>query len=349
MKLIYIHTGLSSFVEKDIRILKEHFEVEIWYFSLRKKWFIPFRILLFAIRLIVRKQSILIHQFGGFHSLPGAIASTIRNHKCVIVLGGTDCVSFPSIDYGNFNKKGLGFATTYSFKKADLLLPVHDSLVLCDYTYQPNDFNQQGYQAHIKGIVTPFETIHNGYDSTAFVNNENNRIKNSFVTIGAGLNSRFGFELKGIDLIVELAKSAPDIEFHIIGGVGLEEKILSPNIILHPIIPNNQLSHELNKYEFYFQLSMSEGFPNALCEAMLCGCIPLVSNVGAMPMITENIGGLLKKKDLRELEKIVSNLVQMDADSKKNASSQARQRILNDFDLLTRKTKLIAAIEKLVS
>ena len=43
---------------------------------------------------------------------------------------------------------------------------------------------------------------------------------------------------------------------------------------------------------------MSEGFPNALCEAMLSGCIPIVSNVGAMPKIVKETGYLLLKKDI---------------------------------------------------
>lgn len=59
----------------------------------------------------------------------------------------------------------------------------------------------------------------------------------------------------------------------------------------------------------YLQLSLTEGFPNALIEAMACGCIPIVSSVGAMPEIVGQTGRVLKKKNIADLNEIIRSLV----------------------------------------
>lgn len=45
---------------------------------------------------------------------------------------------------------------------------------------------------------------------------------------------------------------------------------------------------------------MSEGLPNTLCEAMLCGCIPVGSEVNGIPLAIGETGFVIKKKDIRE-------------------------------------------------
>jgi glycosyltransferase involved in cell wall biosynthesis len=345
--IIYVCTHYSSFVLKDIAILKTRFKVEVIQTNLSPKWLIPFRLGLVFCKIVFRKRTIVINQFAGFLSVPGILAAKIRKHKVVTVLGGTDCVAFPSIQYGNFNRKMLGKATAYSLLNSDLLLPVDSSLVLSEYTYQPNDFPQQGYKAFVKNINTPFKVIYNGFDPDLFKDLGKKRKKNSFVTIGAKLDSRFGFHLKGIDLLNQLSELLPEIEIHIIGGIGLEAQLKSPNIILHPTIPNHKLVEVLNEYEFYMQLSMSEGFPNALCEAMLCGCIPIVSNVAAMPKIVGDIGGVLKKKDIKLLKTLVESLINLDNKDKEVLSKRSRQQIIDNYPLTLREYEFLKSIEDL--
>ncbi len=345
--IIYVCTNYSSFVLKDIDILKTKHPVEVIHIDLQPKWLIPVRLSGVFFKMIFRKKSIVVNQFAGFHCIPGILASKLRGHKVVTVLGGTDCVSFPSIQYGNFNRKMLGKATAYSLLNSDLLLPVDSTLILTDYSYQPNDFPHQGYKAFVKKAETPVQVIYNGFDSTLFKDLGKPRRKNSFVTIGAKLDSRFGFQLKGIDLLAALSEAMPDIEIHIIGGIGLESYFTASNVILHPTIPNAELVNVLNDFEFYLQLSMSEGFPNALCEAMLCGCIPLVSKVGAMPKIVDGIGGVLEKKDSELLKQLVTDLIRLDDEEKKSQSHRSRQHIVENYPLKLREEEFLKAIQNI--
>ena len=94
------------------------------------------------------------------------------------------------------------------------------------------------------------------------------------------LNYSFQKQLKGIDLITSIAPNFPDCEFIIVGGEGhIPTEMLPPNIRLKPLLSVNDVITEMQRAEFYLQLSMAEGSPNALCEAMLCECVPIGSDV----------------------------------------------------------------------
>ena len=93
--------------------------------------------------------------------------------------------------------------------------------------------------------------------------------------------------------------------------------------------------------QFYLQLSYSEGFPNALAESMLCGCIPIGSNVGEISKIIGDTGFILAHKDLALLHNLISTLKEKDLESLRKASTQ---RVKNKFNYNLRKKKLIAVL-----
>lgn len=342
-KILYFHNGLSSFVKKDIEIIEKEFELIIFHFDVTNKKKVPLFFIkqLLFILLNIFKSNTYITQFGGYHSVLPCLIGKLFRKKSIIILGGTDCVSFPSIRYGNFYKKGLKIATTISLKNASLLLPVDETLVNYKYNYQSNDYPFQGYKYFIKNIKTPYRVIYNGYDADKWrclIKKE----PNSFVTVGANLGSRFGFELKGIDLIFKIAPLFPACKFYIVGGHLIKNIQVPSNIILLDPIPNTKLAEFISSKQFYLQLSMSEGFPNALCEAMLCECIPIVSAVGAMPKIVGDTGFVLGIKSEQELQKIIQLALKTVStiDTKK-----VRNRISTRFTLKNRKEILNQTIK----
>lgn len=345
-KILYIHAGKSSFVIKDIEILQDRFTVVDFFFDTgNKKKYISELIKqkLFLLSNIFNAKLIAC-QFAGNHSFLPILFAKLFFKKSIIVAGGTDCVSFPSIGYGNFNNKLLSATTAFSFKRCNLILPVHQTLVEYDYTYQNKDFPKQGYQYFIPHIKTPYEIIHNGYDSDKWYCDTEKENK-TFVTIGAGLESRFGFNLKGIDLIFEVAPKFPDCLFYIVGGMGLKKEA-PVNVKLLDKIPNNELRPFLSKIQYYLQLSLSEGFPNALSEGMLCECVPIVSNVGGMPDIVSENGYILKHKHIDELVNLISRALN-NADIL-TLGKNARKKIKLNYTFEKRKHKLLQAIAKLI-
>ena len=343
--LVYIHNGSSTFVEKDIKILNENYAVSVFHFKTQKKIAVPLQFILELLFLIKnRKSKITIIQFAGYHSFLPIILKKIVNAKCVIILGGTDCVSFPSIKYGSFLRQPLRFFTYFSIKNATHLCPVDKTLVEYVYSYQELDYKTQGYLAHFPKIKTPYTVIFNGYEKENWYVEK--KEKNSFVTVGSNLGSRFGIGLKGIDLILEIADFFPEAEFYIVGGKAIQKEV-PKNIHLLETMPNNELPKFLATKEFYLQLSLSEGFPNALCEAMLSGCIPIVSNVGGMPEIVKEVGGILQTKSVSKLRELLNEYMMKEEQERKKISENARLRIGEKYTLESRKVNLLGLISRL--
>ena len=345
-KILYFHTVSISFVRNDILLLSKHFEVKTFSFRPSKKILTPFVFIkqFFYLLFNLRGTSIVISQFAGYHSFLPNLFAVITKKISLIILGGTECVSFPSINYGNFNRHLLGLFTKWSLILAKHLSPVHESLVLSDYTYTDDDFQKQGYNYFCPNIKTPHTIIRYGYDPTQFFKTKDSNNTNSFITVGQ-MNAP-NFYRKGADLIFEMAKRFPTCTFTIVGNTSkMKYTSVPPNVTLIPFVPYEELKDYYSAHKFYFQLSICEGFPSAICEAMLCECIPIGSDVAAIPEIIGDTGYLLKKRDENELEKLI---IQALSSKKENLGLKARERIIERYPPEERE-KLVNLINKLIS
>lgn len=343
-KALYFFVGKSSFVEKDTQIFREYFEVRTFNFEFGKKWKIPFQLVHQFIFIIahIGSAKICFIQLSGFHSLLPTFLFNILGKKSVIIAAGTDCHSFPSIGYGNYQRPLLSFATKLSFKLCSLILPKHQSLWHTNYTYDYKDFPEQGISYFNKGLNKPYSCIENGYDGNKFKKLDQ-PVSNSFITIAGLLHRSSQQQLKGIDLILEAARHFPEFSFSIVGGEKEYFTDLPSNITLIPKTANAELPAILSRHQYYLQLSMAEGFPNALCEAMLCECIPIGSDVFSIPEIIGTTGYILKKRNKELFFSLLRSLTVNDTE--KNGAL-ARERILNNYTLDKRKKKFEEVLRK---
>ena len=271
--------------------------------------------------------------------------SKVFNKAFIIINGGTDCVSFPSINYGNFNKSLLGKFTKWTYKLSTHIVTLHKNLVEYDYNYQDSDFPKQGFTYHVKNLNKPISEIFNGYSSEQW-QKTTKKTPNSFITVAYGIGGERTNYLKGIDLLLQAAIEFPNCKFYLIGAnQGFIKQEKAKNIIALPPLPSEQLIEHYSKSEFYLQLSISEGFPNSLCEAMLCECIPIGSDVGAIPFIIGDTGFVLKKKDKNQLIELINSALNSD---RKKLQAKARNRIATEFTEEKRKEKLLDLINSLI-
>jgi glycosyltransferase involved in cell wall biosynthesis len=345
--LLYCYLSTSSFVNQDISTLQIDFNVKLFLFKSRNKLLLPVVLLrqkLFLFRNIYSAKA-LICQFAGYHSLLPVIFGKIFRKPCVVVVGGTDCTSMPSINYGNLRKPLLRWFTLKSLKFAAHIISPSRSLVECDYTYSDLDFPKQGYRYFDKSIKTSYSVIFNGVDTTRFKPGDRplNK-KSSFLTICANIDKR-NFRLKGIDLFIAVAEYFPDCDFAIIGKVTDGFNMIKPdNVNLIDFVPNEDLPAKMTQFTFYCQLSMSEGFGLALAEAMACGCIPIVSRVGIMDFIAGDSGFYLENRDVYLLKSVIGKALESDIVS---LGIRARARIVENFEAQKRRTELLKLLNVL--
>lgn len=345
--VLYIYPGSrSTFIDKDIRLLGVAFSVDEFRFNSENKILLP---LIFIKQLLyllwhLNSQKLYLIMFGGYWSLIPVVFGKIFRKKTIIINGGTDCVNFPSIGYGNFNNNLLGWFTKMSFLNAAHIITLHESLIEQDYRYAELTFNKQGLKVHIPNLKTPFSTVYNGYDSS-FWKPVHSKVKNSFITVSVGLGEERRRKIKGIDLILQVAPLLPDLNFIIVGTNETEIKSPPSNVKLIQKKTIDELVSFYSTAQFYLQLSLSEGFPNSLCEAMLCECVPIVSDVASMPFIVGNSGFVLEKKNAELLKQLINKALNSDTEC---LGKMARQRIAENFTEEMRAEKLISTVKALI-
>ena len=288
----------------------------------------------------IRKTDRIIVSFGGYWALLPSLFGYLFKKPVFIITHGTDCAAFDEISYGSLRKPFLKACIKTSYKLAYMLLPVSKSLIYTENTYfKKDEVIKQGIKYFFPDLRTPFTVIHNAVDFNKWKNRNGEREKNSFVTVlGEGQ-----FLRKGGYLIIETAKKCPQFDFYFIGlnKPGFLESVPENVKFLGRMTPD-ELEIFYNKSKYYLQLSNFEGFGVALCEAMLCGCIPIVSNVNAMPDIVGDTGYILKKRDSDMLCNLLNNL---DLEENEGLGQRARERIIENYSIDKRKTKMYSILK----
>ncbi len=339
-QLLYFYHSPTSFIHIDKLNLAPHFDISSFEFTIKGVLSIPI-LWIKQLRFLVKYRTtakVYFCMFAGYHTVLPVFFAKLFSIPCILVAGGIDSVAFPSVKYGNFTKRVLSLLTAYSFKNCTHIAPISDYLVDSPYSYTDSDFPCQGFRFHIKNLKTPHTVIYNGFETEKWFYSGETKHPNSFLSIAANLDSASRVNIKGVDLILQVAALLPQCSFTIIGKDGNAESLhASPNVKIVPFVPHHQLREFYCSHQFYLQLSMSEGFGNTLAEAMLCQCVPIGSNAGAIPMIIKDTGFILPKKDTTLLLNLIQSALQSDI---QQLGVKARNRILKEFPLERRAREL---------
>ena len=119
---------------------------------------------------------------------------------------------------------------------------------------------------------------------------------------------------KGAHLIIESAKSFPNINFHLIGNIApnIETLEISKNVKLYGMQNRDFVNEALKNADVFVFLSeyWGEGFSNALVEAMAKGIPCIVTDWAANKDMIEDKGGIvLENRSSEELDKALNKLI----------------------------------------
>lgn len=346
-RLLYVTPSFQSFVKADLQILEKHFQVRINHYPWKNKQYAPLYFFLQFFAMIPSSiwADLIVVNFGGYWAFWPSFFAKLFGKKSVVIVHGTDSAAIPEISYGSLRIPILRRICGVAYSKTDLILPVSDSLIETELTFDPTiTHHHQGIKTLYPELNPKFKVIYNGLDEDFWTYpNDMQKEENSFLTV----MSPSQFSLKGGDLIVSLAKDFPSCKFYF-AGVGLEDLGIEipENVQFHGRLSPETLRDTYQKAQFYFQLSSFEGFGCALAEAMLCGCIPIGSNSNHIPQIIGESGFILKKKDLTLAIDLIQKVLKVE--NKEVLAEKAREQIIQNFTLKQREKELISTLNTLL-
>jgi len=340
-RIIFIYPSLYTFIHTEIKLLSDEFDLISINQNWERKILLPFNLIRQVVFLVIniRKVDTILVSFGGYWSFFPSLFGNLLGKKVAIVVHGTDCVSFPEINYGNLRSSLMSYCIKKSYQLASIILPVSESLVYTENYYYSDKVLKFGYTHHFNNINTPYKVIPNGLILSDWEIPYVEKEKNTFVTVMTYDQA----ERKGADLIIDTAKSLTNCTFYIAGTIsiqGVEE--LPKNVKCLGRLTPFELRDLYNKTQFYLQLSNFEGFGVAICEAMLCYCVPIVSDVNFLPNIVGDTGFILRKREDIMLEEVLKNALN---DNLQLLGKKARNRIETQFPVSKRRDMLIDVLK----
>ena len=356
-RLLFVNhiSAKAKFVTNDKEILEKKYNVTQYESDLSNNFTFLFSFVsqFFYLLTHIHKFDIVYIWFADYHSFLAVFFSKLFRKKSYIAVGGYDATYIPEINMGLFTKGSLKkrfrcFCAEYSLKYCSMILPVDKSLIENEnhyiYSDQPGKpVLKDGIKNFIKDIQTPFNTVRLGYDPGIFKPDSIQK-ENAIISVGL-IENENEYRRKGFDILTEAAKKMPDTKFILIGLNEYYLKYLRSlnlkNTELYGKVSYDELIRHYSRSKVYSQLSMFEGMPSAVCEAMLCGCIPVGSDVNGIPDIIGDCGIVVREKNVDIAVEAFEKALKFDD----KASENSRKRIMEMFPIHKREEELLKVVE----
>jgi glycosyltransferase involved in cell wall biosynthesis len=299
-KVLFIYENLSEFVARDIDLLRKDFEVIPFHYTKKR----------FKLILAVMKSDVNISRFALGYAAIAVLFSKLFGKKSIVVVSGYDVVTIPEFEYGAMLNPKRVRETKFSLKRANAVTAESESL-------------KQDTLKHVKREIL---VIHQGFESKrySFVGEKES------MAITVGNVTKQNFKRKGLEYFVKAAKYLPDVQFVLIGKFaddGIEQLriMASDNVKFTGFIEEEELIEYYRRAKVYVQVSAHEGFGCSLAEAMLCECVPVVTDRGAIPEVVGDTGFYVPYQDVEA----TAEAIREGLSSEKG--KEARERIVTLF------------------
>jgi glycosyltransferase involved in cell wall biosynthesis len=345
--------GLTSFVEDDLALLRRHFDVRVFHFEAEQASSATG-----LARLWTRQAAWLLRElpeadlvFGWFAdhhiALPTLLARWF-DVPVAVVLGGMDCNWLPEYGYGVWDSRWRAPLVRWVVKRADLLPTVSRTLIEAEERYSNwPEPRTNGIRAHVPNLQTPHPVVPLGFRPDDWPMGPAERAP-SVATV-ALLDSWRTYKIKGIDLFLAAARRMPDVDFRVVGvspdfatALRAEEPV-PDNVRLCPPRPRPQLSAVYREAAVYAQLSRVEAFGLVVGEAMLSGCIPVVSAAGQPPDLVGDTGEVVRRPTPAAVAEGFRHALERGGTERR----AARERIADHFSMAQREERLVRLLNEL--
>ena len=274
----------------------------------------------------VRDADVVFSWFAlGFSAVANTAARAL-DRGSVLVSGGWDVVGMPEIGYGRLLTRRGRLTARLALSTADRVL----------------SFSQWSAKAiHDVSSSSKVQVVYLGVDLEKFRPGP----KENIVVCIANLSEE-NVRRKGLRDLVLASRDLPDVTFFLVGrhlDESAEElrRLARHNLTLTGWLPEDKLVSLLARARVYAQPSFTEGFGQALAEAMASGCVPVVVEAGAMPEVVGDTGFYVPFGNPSSLATGIQEALTSEG------GSNARERIVRNFSLDRRLKALSETISSL--
>lgn len=330
-RVLFIHPTMSSFIQADLDMLRKRFDVRAIDAGSKKGlsgavgagWQL-FKGVLWA--------DVTFSWFAEKHAKWAVMCSRTFGKPSVVVVGGYEVTKLPELGFGSLLDPKKAKMVRYILTRATKVLPVDDDLRI-------RAVQNLGIDA------SNFLVVPTGYDSKHFSSAGSN--ERTVVSVGY-FSDWTRVLVKGFDTLVEAARKLPDVRFVIIGGNGeavAKLKEMSPsNVEILPPMWHDEVIPIFQKAKVYAQLSRTEGLPNALCEAMLCECVPVGTRIPGIEHAIGDTGFYVAADDASDAASAIRKAL-----AAPEMGVKARNRIAEVFPKEKREKALLEVIQGLLA
>jgi glycosyltransferase involved in cell wall biosynthesis len=325
--ILFVHNGAAQFVRLDLAELRKRYQVTESY--VRSRWVNPV-----TIWQQVRNHDLVFGWFASWHTfLPFGFAR-ILGKPSILVVGGYDVANMPQIGYGHQRGGVKKWVSRWTMRLATRVI------TFSNYSESEAEHNASISKSRMNtiyiGVPDPFVSLP--------------QAERSRMALTVGNVDRSNLLRKGHEAFVRTAALMPDVNFVLAGAwrdnaVDHLRAIATPNVTLTGWLSAEALDDYYRKASVYVQVSLHEGFGLSVAEAMLAGCVPVVSRVGSLPEVTGESAIFVDTAAPPVIARAIAEALAYPDE----ARGPIRQRILEHFPLEKRAQELEQLIRPLVN
>jgi glycosyltransferase involved in cell wall biosynthesis len=302
LKILFCGSFKSPFILQDYELLNEHYILKTVNLDAvqTKKGYILYMWLITLKSIInIFKYDVIYIWFVDYPTFSLLVLAKLFRKKSVIIVGGWEVVGYPHIGYGNQLFLVRGAITRWCLRNANAVLTPSHTYKVITQSLEP---------------CANIYVIPNAIDKSLC---EHPLPDKSDKIVTALYKLKGGGMLKGIPTFEEVKKQIPY------------------ECIMYEGIPHNILMDKLRDVKVYCQLSYTESFGVTNLEAMACGCVPVVTDRGALPEVVGNTGVIVPYGDVDATIKAIYIALTMDGsfarERAKSFIKEERLKMLSDI------------------
>jgi glycosyltransferase involved in cell wall biosynthesis len=332
LRVLFVIPGFargSTFVETDRAILAQHFPTTTLVRESRDRLF-PARVLKH-----LRKHDVAVTWFADTHAYWTMRAGRALKKPVCVIPGQYEFANYPEAGYGLVleSPKRWRQATAVA-ARADLILAV-------------SRYHQSIIAAAAPARRGETRLLYHGFDLRDYERPDGVRKRPMVLTV-AHCGSAVRVWLKGLETFAQAAALLPDIRFVLAGGydpviAAHLQELAAGSLELTGALSPVQVAQLAWQAQAYAQLSATETFGCALAEAMLCECVPVVTDRGSLPEVAGEVGYYTRYGDVEQ------TVCQIERALASGRGPAARRRIQEEFPLAKREQGLVEAVQELAA